>query len=72
VPLYKRADIEIADADAIGKGLDSMAKCLSDFEGWFAGKEHHKDWLRGLKEALADDDTDGEASGADNAVERRG
>ena len=57
VPLYKQADIEKAVADAIGKGLDSMAKCVSDFEGRFAGKEHHKDWLRALKKALEDNDT---------------
>jgi len=35
--------VEISVADAIGKGLHSMAKCLSDFEGRLAGEKHDKD-----------------------------
>ncbi len=43
VPLYRREDVEISVADAIGKGLHSMAKCLSDFEGRPTGEKHDMD-----------------------------
>ncbi len=51
--------MEKAVADAIGQSLGSMATCISDFESTFAGKEHHKDWLRALKKAIAESDTCG-------------
>ncbi len=70
VPLYKRADVEMVVANAIGKGLHSMAKCISDFEGSFAEKEHHKDWLRVLKEAIADSETDEKGCSKTKAVEQ--